>query len=188
MMPDKKRENFHLLTDLLNYFLADEEDEMKRSLHEEGRVFIQSSLEEYRYNASFGLMLLSNDEMDLFVKVDYVDGTDKGDSYSLDIRKRGNQFIVMTNNSLKNSRPFVYQLDYFKAILKSKRQKAFLNFMAELDVAKEAKRVTAMYQKKAEAVLDESFINYCLDNRRFDLLETFLEKNSEMNTSDSLTV
>lgn len=183
MMPEKKRENLLLLTNLLNYFLGDEEDEIKRSLKEEERVFIQSQLEEFRYNATFELIILSNYDMDISIMVDYVDGLEKGNQYVLTIHKRESQFIIMLRDSQPRSKPFSYHYQYFLEFLKSQQKWVFERLMNEITSMQEMKQVQEMYEKQAESVLDESFINYCLDNRLFERLEEYLKQGEPAESS-----
>ncbi|WP_442637848.1 hypothetical protein [Rossellomorea marisflavi] len=156
--------------------MGDEEEEIKRSLTEEGRVFHQSKLEEFRYNASFELIILSNHDMDISVLIDYVDGLEKGNQYVLNIHKRDKQFIIMLKDSKPGSRPFSYQSRYFLELLNSQQKPVFQRLLDEMELIEERKRVEELYEKEAESVLDEAFINYCLDNRLFERLEEYMKQ------------
>lgn len=175
MLADAKRQNLLLLSNLLDYFLEDNEEEIERSLDEDGRVFVQSKLEEFSYDAKFELLVISNLDMDVSVKVDYVSGGHTGKSYDFTIRKRGNTFVPMLKDSTDEGRPLVFSIDALVMQFELHQQFSFSKLLKNLKTKKEELIVHERYASDAEHVIEQSYVNYCLDNRRFDLLKGHLE-------------
>lgn len=167
MIKDNKRQKLRLLTEWMDYFIMEHKEEIKRSLHEEGIVFIQEKQEDENVEVVFGLMILSNQEIDVTLRLTKYTGDEAGKSFWFDIRKRKGAGIVLFNEDTEVKRLMRYPLQNF---LQFATHKAFEHLLSWVQEAEAIRKVTQAHEAEAEGIIQESLLNYYLEKRDFEAL------------------
>lgn len=173
MIKDNRRQKLRLLTEWMDYFILENKEEIKRSLCEDERVFIQSAMEETNYDVDFGLMILSDGELDLTLKLTVKTGRDKGQSFWFDIQKRKDGANLLFNGNADSQRVIRYNLYSFMQYMS---HQALTHLLEQVKETQEIKRASLAYKAEAEALIQESLVNFYLDRGQLDALELMFSK------------
>lgn len=163
----EKQQKLRLLTEWMDYFILLNKDEIIRSLNQDGVVFIQQKLDDEHYEAEFGLMVLSNQQIDLTLRLVIRTGEDAGKSFWFDIRKRDKRGDVFFNENTENKWLLRYDLERF---LKHASHQAFAHLEKWVAEAGESRRISKAYEAEAEQLIQETLTNFYLDARDFEAL------------------
>lgn len=178
MIKDNRRQKLRLLTEWMDYFLLENKDEIKRSLNAEGIVFIQNKLENENYVADFGLMILSNQDVDLTLRLTLNSGEEEGKSFWFDIRKRPTTGVILFNEDGDEKSLVRYQLKNF---LQYASHRAFLHLEEWMAEAEDNRKLTESYQPEVEMVIQEALVNFYLDKGDYEALKLMFPKADEGN-------
>ena len=173
MIKDNRRQKLRLLTEWMDYFILENKQEIERSMNEEGIVFICNKLEKEEYDIAFGLMIFTNYEMNLSVKVTINAGADKGQSIWIEIQKQDNKSIVLFSDNREFGKVLTYQLDLLMGYMSHQSLADLIESIKEIKTNKEACQVCEI---EVEAFIQESIINYYLDKGEFEPLKQILSK------------
>lgn len=105
-----------------------------------------------------------------------------GANYKLTMKKfDGNYENVLLEVNAGEKKTNLFSFFNFKNTCNSEGTSAFLTLLSRIEGKLENFKASKTYAKEAEAILEETYVNFCLDNRRFDLLKDHLEA---QNTKD----
>lgn len=176
MIKDNKSQKLRLLTEWMDYFILENKEEIKRSIVSGRTVFLQKKMENENYHADFGLMLVSNQEVDLTLKLTINSGEDEGKSCWFNIVKRQDTGVVLFNEKVGVTRIVRYQL---KSFLQYASHQAFAHLEDWMEEAEENRKVTEAHEKEAEMVIRESIMNFYLDRGDFESLRLMFPEKKE---------
>ena len=170
---DKRRQKLQLLTEWMDFFILENKDGIQRSLLEEGRVFMEQKVDKEDFLASFGLMILSNGEVDVNLQLVFKTGDDEGKSVSFTIRTRvdGSAVLYYGNPDVPNA--VTYDLKMF---MKYTSYQALTHMLTWIKESHDARKVSEIYENEAEDIIHESLVNYYLENRQFDALKALMQE------------
>lgn len=176
MIKGNNGEKLRLLMEWMDYFILQNRDEINESLKEDGIVFVQSKEEDDNHQADFGAFILPNLEVDVELTLTIKTGEDAGKSYRIDVKKRPKGSALIFNRDADNSPVARYQLESFMNRTPFKALSHLFEWMKE---AEHNRKMSEQYEQEAEELIQESLINYCLDNRLFDELKALLATQPE---------
>ena len=176
MIKDNKTQKLRLLTEWMDYFILKNKEEIKRSLNTERIVFIQNTLETENFVADFGLMILSNQDVDLTLRLTMNSGEEEGKSFWFDIRKRQVGGLVLFQEDSKVPRLARYQLKNF---LQYASHQAFAHLVKWMEESESNRKITEAHEEEAEMVIQEALLNFYLDRGDFEALKLMFPKKED---------
>lgn len=176
MIKDDKRQKLRLLTEWMDYFILENKEEIRRSLNSERIVFIQNKLETEHYDADFGLMILSNQDVDLTLRLTVNSGEEEGKSFWFDVRKRRDGGLVLFKEDTKVQSLSRYQLKNF---LQYASHQAFAHLVKWMEEADANRKVTEAHEDEANLVIQEALVNFYLDKKDFEALKLLFPKKED---------